>query len=301
MEKYAQSRWHQVVLPPVIHPRFVKLVKALRAIPYVSPMDQTRVLGQYPELRGLMKLLDTCLERYPEILMGKVDPLSILFPGGSMALVEGAYRDNPVADYCNKVVADIVRRYVHLRSTTNTRIIEIGAGTGATTQFVLPVVCNADVEYVFTDLSPAFLNKAKRRFADHKFVSYGVYNIEKKPEFDRPFDILIAANVLHATVYVSNALKNARDILASDGILVVNEFTARRDYATLTFGLTEGWWMNMDGQRIEHSPLLTGEALRSLIRGARFSSVASHGNEEQQVIVATGSLGIDDCYNEGSD
>ena len=289
MEDYARSRIHQLRLPVRVHPKFSKLRNALAVIPYVAPMDQDSMLRQYPELRGLAKLLETCLARYPEILTGEVNPLSVLFPGGSVALVEAVYRDNPVTDYFNKVVGDIVANYIRLRSGQNTRIIEIGAGTGATTQFVLPAISTSNVTYLFTDLSFGFLNKAKVRFAHHKFVDYRVYNIEKRPEADHQFDIVIAANVLHATVDIRNALKNARDLLSPEGILVVNEFTSRQDYATLTFGLTEGWWLNADGQRIQHSALLTGEAWRSLIRGAGFYSVASHGNEDQQVIVAAAS------------
>jgi acyl carrier protein len=47
---------------------------------------------------------------------------------------------------------------------------------------------------------------------------------------------------------------------------VVNEMTAARDYATLTFGLLEGWWLAKDpASRLPHAPLLSTGQWRRLL------------------------------------
>lgn len=286
LEDYARSRLHQLRLPSQVDPRFAKLMQALADIPYVAPVDQQDLLRQYPELRGHVGLLEACLEQYPEILTGKIDPIFVIFPGCTFQLLEPVYRDNPIAAHFNKVVAEVVDKFVRLRTGKNTRILEVGAGTGGTTQYVLPVLNDADVEYVFTDVSAAFFKNARQRFSDYKFVKYQVYNVEAKPEFGQTFDIVIAANVIHATSDIGNSLRNIRSALSDDGILILREVTSRNDFATLTFGLLDGWWRNSDGQRIPNSPLLTGQVWRSFIHAAGFSDIVSSGEEDHQVIVA---------------
>jgi polyketide synthase PksM len=148
------------------------------------------------------------------------------------------------------------------------------------------LINDADVEYIFTDVSSAFLRNARQRFSDYEFVRYQIYNVEAKPQFEQTFDIVIAANVIHATADIGNSLRNIRSTLSDDGILILREITSRNDFATLAFGVLDGWWRNSDGQRIPNSPMLTLDAWRSFIGTAGFSDVASRGHEDQQVIIA---------------
>lgn len=37
-------------------------------------------------------------------------------------------------------------------------------------------------------------------------------------------------------------------LLRRGGIILANELTAKTDFLTLTFGLTDGWWMYDDAQ-----------------------------------------------------
>ena len=103
-------------------------------------------------------------------------------------------------------------------------ILEIGAGTGGTTANILPVLENADVSYVFTDISPLFLEKAQSKFAYYPFISYQVLDIERNPEeqgFDlHKFDIILATNVLHATRNLYKSLSRAQKLLAPGGLLL---------------------------------------------------------------------------------
>jgi 3-oxoacyl-(acyl-carrier-protein) synthase/SAM-dependent methyltransferase len=286
LQRYAAARLSQVPMPAVVVDKHAKLAAAIATIRGGDGPSRKQMLADFPEMAGHVNLLEICLDQYPGILSGDVDPLTVMFPQGSFELVEPVYRDNPLADYFNNAVAEVVSRYVEMRGDRPLRVLEIGAGTGSTAQFVLPVLRDRNATYVFTDLSFAFLNKARRRFAEFPFVRYEIFNVEKPPTNDELFDIVVATNVIHATADLPRVVRNVRDRIAPGGIFVLNEITSLQDYATLTFGLTEGWWLSTDPYRIPDSPLVSGDNWRRLLLGAGFDATRYHGTEDQQVVVA---------------
>ena len=85
-----------------------------------------------PWLEGPRRLLERCLASYPDLLRGKADPVAVLFPGGSLDLVEGAYAGNPVSDHCNAVAARVAAAEVRGRPPQGRlTLLEVGAGTGS--------------------------------------------------------------------------------------------------------------------------------------------------------------------------
>ena len=97
---------------------------------------------------------------------------------------------------------------------TNLKFLEIGAGTGGTTQGMLETLMQDGFvrcwEYVFTDISPEFFEKARRRFKEYEsFVDYAMLDIEKDPTqqgfMEGGYDIVVAANVCisHWAILVS--------------------------------------------------------------------------------------------------
>lgn len=286
LQRYAANRLAQVPIPVTIAEKHRKLATAIASIRADGAADRSRFLAEFPEMAGHAHLLDVCLDRYPDILSGRIDPLTVMFPEGSFELVEPIYRDNPLADYFNRKVAEVVARFVAARGDRPVRVLEIGAGTGSTAQFVLPVLPADRATYVFTDLSYAFLNKARRRFTEYPFVRYEIFNVETPPSEIDDFDVVVATNVIHATSDLPEVLRNVRERMAPGGIFVLNEITSLQDYATLTFGLTEGWWLSVDPYRIPDSPLVSGEYWQRLLLEAGFRAVRAHGGDDQQVIVA---------------
>ena len=88
-------------------------------------------------------------------------------------------------------------------------------------------------------------------------------NIEKALETQEftagGFDIVLAANVLHATTDLRTTLKHVRQLLAPGGLLVLLETTAPRRWLDLVFGLTEGWWRFADTDLRSNHALLGTE------------------------------------------
>ena len=284
LQEYSRTRLHELTIPERYESKFEKLVASIYNIEKGNGITREEILQNFPELSGHVHLIDTCLASLIDILLGKIDPLSIMFPDGSFKLVEPVYRDNPIADYFNKMAARTAFNY-QKETSKPLKIIEIGAGTGSTTQFVLPLLKDHISKYTFTDLSFSFLNKARKRFASYENVSYEIYNVEQAPEIKGQYDIVIATNVIHATSNLNETIQNVHHLLNDDGIFILNEITSCQDYATLTFGLTDGWWLATDEYRIPNSPLLEGKAWENLLYSCGFGDVKSHGGEDQKIIV----------------
>ena len=255
-------------------------------------------IADQPDVAPYLDLLDTCSGALPDILRGQVDANDVLFPGGSSARVEPIYRGNQVVDHFQAIVAEAAAAAVSVRrgsSRSEIRILEIGAGTGGTTAFVLPALAaHADrVRYVFSDIGRFFLDAAGKRFAGYPFLSTALLDIENPPAAQgfepNSFDIVIAANVLHATRDIRATLGHVRSLLRPGGVLLVNEATMRQDFNTMTFGLTRGWWAFEDtARRIDHAPLLrTGTWLSELAhQGFRGAHVLAGGEGALQTVIA---------------
>ncbi len=114
-------------------------------------------------------------------------------------------------------------------------------------------------DYHFTDLSDLFLSRAEERFAAYPFVSYGIMDIEKplaeQGQQPHSFDVIVAANVLHATRNLDETLAHVQELLAPGGLLILFETTAHLTWFDITTSLIEGWGLYEDGWRHDN-PLL---------------------------------------------
>ncbi|HEY2325331.1 MAG TPA: beta-ketoacyl synthase N-terminal-like domain-containing protein, partial [Thermoanaerobaculia bacterium] len=280
------------------HRRLLAALEALRAegAP-ASPPARADIERRHPALAPYLRLLDHCVSSYPDVLVGRKEPTQILFPAGSLALVEEIYRGNALTEYYNNLVADAVVDFVR-GASRRVRILEIGGGTGGTTQAVLPAVAAAGVpvDYLFTDLSQGFLRGARERWErEYPFVRYQLFDVEQPSGVDEPVDVIVAANVLHATRDLRTSLRAAQRLLAPGGIVVLNEISRMQLFATLTFGLTPGWWRYEDErERLPHGPAASPESWLRLLEecGFRDARVLSAETGIQAVIVATAGDGV---------
>ncbi|MFE3773331.1 SDR family NAD(P)-dependent oxidoreductase, partial [Streptomyces sp. NPDC059122] len=237
-----------------------------------------RIAADHPDIRATVELTRLFLRSYPQVLRGEVGATEIMFPNASMELVEDFYRGNPLTDAFNALVAETVAEYARRRvpalgAGERLRVVEFGAGTGATTDRVLPALAPwADrAEYVFTDISPQFLESAEERFgARHPFTRFRMLNLER-PLADQGFtpggtDVVVATNVVHATGDLRRTLRTARELLRPGGWLVLNELTSIRSSITVTGGVLEGWWAFTDPElRIKDAPLATPQTWQRLL------------------------------------
>ncbi|MCA0456391.1 MAG: polyketide synthase dehydratase domain-containing protein [Chloroflexi bacterium] len=243
-----------------------------------------RLIRQFPQYGAEAALLVRCAPRLAEVLRGQQDPLELLFPQGSMELTERLYRDAPLAQVYNTLVAQIVTTAAsHLPQGRSLRVLEVGAGTGSTTAYVLPALDASRTEYTFTDLSNAFLNRAEDTFSGNTALRTQLLDIEVNP-FEQDlssdyFDVVIAANVLHATTDLRQTLENVRQTLAPEGLLVLLEGTQPQRWVDLTFGLTEGWWRFADDTLRPQYPLLAQSGWQHVLAAAGFKDAVAVTDE----------------------
>ncbi|MCZ8519622.1 MULTISPECIES: SDR family NAD(P)-dependent oxidoreductase [Paenibacillus] len=259
-------------------------------------------------LRPWMRLAESTLRSLPDILTGRKLATDVLFPNSSMERVEGIYKNNPVADYFNEVLADMLLAYIEQKLEENPdasiRIVEIGAGTGGTSSLLFEKLkpYRAQIgEYCYTDISKAFLLHAERVYGpDNPYLTYKLYNVEEPSTGSQgpsgEFDIAVATNVLHATRNIRHTMRHAKRLLKPAGMMLINELSDNRLLTHLTFGLLEGWWLSEDeGVRIPGSPGLYPDAWRRVLEAEGFSPVlfpAQDAHDMGQQIIAAGSSGV---------
>ncbi len=266
------------------------------ALPADDPGRMGRELSErFPAFEGQSSLVARCGPALPSVLTGARDPLDLLFPGGSFDVLEALYERAPAARAYNDLVARAVAGIAGYLGRT-LRVLEIGAGTGGTTAAVLPRLDPTRTAYTFTDLSPFFLSRAREKFAPFPFVTYALFDVERDlaEQGLEPgaYDVVVAANVLHATTDLARTLDRVRSLLARGGVLVLLEASAAQRWVDVTFGLTEGWWRFADTSVREDHPLVGVETWRRLLAGAGFDQVSAVGGEgdrpsaQQAVILA---------------
>lgn len=252
---------------------------------------------EYPACAWELLLLRRTGPRLHEVLTGAADPVELLFADGSLVDLEAIYQNSPIARFYNVLGREVLRRLADSADPRRTlRVLEIGGGTGGLTASLLPVLPADRSEYVFTDISPAFLAAARERFAGHDFVDYRVLDIEHDPVGQgidpATFDLVVASDVVHATADAKKTLLYLQDMLAPGGMLMLLEATPGNPWLDLTFGLTEGWWSFRDQRLRPQTPLLGAAGWEEILRSLDFDEVVALGDPahsgagSQSVIVA---------------
>jgi acyl transferase domain-containing protein/thioesterase domain-containing protein/2-polyprenyl-6-methoxyphenol hydroxylase-like FAD-dependent oxidoreductase/SAM-dependent methyltransferase len=270
---------------PAVLPKYARLWETLRQWPAAPPTTDAALDAAFAALRdgapafaAQIDLLRSCVAALPDVLTGRRTAEDILFSRASLSNVAGVYAGNPVSDYFNQRVAEAVETDCAERLSTadKVRILEVGAGTGSTTAFVLDRLARfgGRVEYVYSDVSTVFLDHGKQRFhTTPAALSFARVDVEHDCSAAGPFDIVIAANVLHATARIQSTLANIKRALTPDGVLVFDELSAARPFLTLTFGLTSGWWSFQDPElRVPGSPGVSIDNWKRLLSEAGFDS-----------------------------
>ena len=210
----------------------------------VSWLDRaSRLCGSRGELTCLMG------QNIPAIIRGEIDSLSLLLQDD---LLKKYYSSEDSHLRCYQHACQYVDLIAHQNPAL--RILEIGAGTGGATLPILETLGGQDgrkprfLRYDYTDISGGFFDASKDKFRPwSSCMRYRILNIEKEPSdqgFDTDqYDVIVAANVLHATSLLLRTMKNVHKLLKPGGRLILIEETVlalrRFPFATLP-----GWWLS---------------------------------------------------------
>ena len=281
---------------------FVVIVGPDDPLPEPMPWDldafATTMEERHPHGVTEIGLFRRCGGALAEVLLGHMDPLTLLFSSGDPTPAD-LYLKAPVARAANGMLREAIRTLLAtLPQGRRLRVIEIGAGTGSATASVLPELPEGRFDYTYTDISAGFFAEAEARFGTDG-IEYRPMDIEKDPiaqGFEsHGYDLLIASNVLHATRYLEETLGHCRELLSPSGQLIALENLSGMGWMDLTFGQLDGWWRFADDYRPRHA--LAGPAVwRRALNDAGFREAEvlgpdesdSSGTPDKGVIVAQG-------------
>lgn len=249
------------------------------------PHSQPDWITRAQDDRAMEALLDRLAATDPEgeflitvgrnlvpIIRGEADPLAVMFESG---LARRHYEAVCDRSACCAQLKNYLAALSH--KDPQLRVLEVGAGTGSITGHVLGGLAGRFARYDYTDISGAFFEQARERFAGAGAVEYRVLDIEVDAAAQgfepHSYDVVVAAWVLHATRDLAATVANVRGLLRPGGKLVLLEITEpgllRNGFA---FGTLPGWWLSTEAER-GWGPCLTEGRWADVLVGNGFQGV----------------------------
>ncbi len=238
----------------------------------------TELLDEVRSMDAQGELLCFIGEQLVPILREEIEPLEVM-------LAEGRLTRNYEADIMNAHFSQVMGKLIANLADLNPslRILEIGGGTAGTTLHVLEALSQGRehksfVNFTFTDISAGFFENARTKLAKwSQHITYQKLDISQDPLEQgfvaEDFDVIIAANVLHATKNMAVTMTNVRKLLTPGGKLFLLEAHCHVPFI-LPFFLLPGWWYAEDDYRDkEEGPMMPLPVWNRLLHDTGFSGV----------------------------
>ena len=231
----------------------VRTAKPFDSRPTAIKYEQ--MLQRHPLYDSETKLLHVIGSRLADCLIGKAEPLSLLFGNKvNRELLADFYANSQMLKAITRLLAEFVSSMFSATQSEGTLcILEVGAGTGGTTKYLVDFLtrCGVSFEYTFTDISMALVSQAKKNFSSFPQMRFMTFDCDKPapPELLQKFHIVISTNCIHATSNLTTSTANILPTIREDGALCMVEFTRNLYWFDLVFGLLEGWWLFSDGRK----------------------------------------------------
>lgn len=202
------------------------------------------------------QLLHMTGSKLAECLIGTADPLDILFRSReNRTILESVYAKGPMYEAISEQLCSFIDKAFSSSPSSSEpfEILELGAGTGGTTRYVVELLERRGIRfnYTFSDLSGSLVAAARRKFGSkHPSMRFQVVDIEKQPleEVQGKYHAIISTNCIHATKDLELSTRHMRQMLRPDGFISLVEFTRNMYWFDLVFGLLDGWWLFSDGR-----------------------------------------------------
>ncbi|WP_167147385.1 non-ribosomal peptide synthetase [Actinomyces sp. ZJ308] len=213
-------------------------------------------------------------------LRGEVNPIEILFPGGGTGTARAIYGGNRASVSINAAVSDALVSAVEARGDRPTRILEVGAGVGATTEHILPRLPDTVTEYRFTDISEFFLRRAKKTYRQYDFMTYGLFDINAdcgpQDVEEGSYDVIVCANVLHNAINIDDAFARLNRLRSPGGIIVMMEPVTELYIALISIFIKLSLTEFTDVRAGGHKVFITDEQWRDVFARAGLKRIAEY-------------------------
>lgn len=238
------------------------------------------------EYKALLNYYQKSVDNLKGLLEGKVNPLTLLFPDGDYKVVESVYCKNPVTYFANTAAVAALKEFLKQRGEKPLKALELGAGVGSSTEYILDVLPKEGTSYYYTDISDGFTKFAAKKFADYDFLTYGVVNIDNDLVFQgleaQSYDLIVASNVLHDAKDIQKTLCMIEKVLAKDGIIILLEGTDITSYELVTVAFLEGLTTYEDERREAHTPFISAERWQEKLKKAGLMHTAAYPPQDHK-------------------
>ena len=241
------------------------------------------ILRDFPKHANEHRLLSITGSKLAACLSGSSDPLQLLFRAkADRDLLADVYANGPMYKAISRLLGSFLEKAYH-RSQKTVQILEIGAGTGGTTKYIVNFLEQQGIRfhYTFSDVSGSLVHAARRHFGGRDNMDFVTLDIEKPlPERHlKKYDTVISTNCIHATRNLTKSLSNIRELLTENGFVSLVEFTRNMFWFDLVFGLLEGWWLFEDGRT---HVLADTDFWEKSLNEAGYSSVGFSGGDSEE-------------------
>ncbi|KAI5265072.1 putative polyketide synthase [Aureobasidium subglaciale] len=270
-----------------------------RAVKKYGVVFDTKPVALIEEVRsadGQGEFLCVIGEELVRILRAELEPLELMLIDNRLTRY---YEADVTNAHMSKVLGNLTKNMSDLEP--HLQILEIGGGTAGTTLPILEALTRGRNEaalpnYTFTDISSGFFENSRKKLAQWSDrITYKKLDISQDPLTQGftpgEFDIVVAANVLHATADMLTTMTNVRTLLKPKGKLFLLEAN-QHPTSVLPFALLPGWWYAEDDYRDrEEGPMLPVPRWDRLLKDAGFSgvdtSISDRPGIEQMVGIMT--------------
>lgn len=284
--------WINMEIEGALEPGEFPLVTNPRALATLSTHERQEIMDQHISTltngphAAFARACKLVSENAREIFADKLEPIDILTRRN---LLTEVYNHNSF-EY-----GEFVRTLSV--SEPDLRVLEVGAGTGGTTELILRHLSKSRSDndenmpwyslYTFTDVSAGFFAKAKERFRESPNMEYRVLDASRPPcdqgfeDRQQSYHLIIAANVIHATPCIRQTLTYLRSLLRPGGTLLLTEPLPTLKTVNYIFGHFAGWWLGEEDDRSD-GPLMGIDRWDQELRASGFSGASnvSYGAED---------------------
>ncbi len=225
--------------------------------------------------------LENNIHKLDGLIKGTESANFILFPEGKLDYATALYKSMIIFRYLNQAVATTIVE----SGAQGKRILEVGAGTGSTSDVILDWLEKENQipeEYLYTDISRFFLNKAMERYANIPFMRYKTINLDEEISEEK-VDYIVANGVLNNMVNLKKTLTNLKNLLKENGQLFIVE-PARESLEIL---ISQAFMMSdtEDVRNEQNQTFMNDSQWKEILEDAGFELRAVYPNDDSPLEV----------------